>query len=49
MRQGAILAIPASCLSDDDNEAIIRFVRKLIAAKSAALMALGLAVGGPAV
>ena len=47
--EGALLAIPASCLSDDDNEAIIRFVRKLIAAKSAALMALGLAVGGPAV
>ena len=49
MRQGAILAIPASCLSDDDKEAIIRFVRKLIAAKSAAVMALGLAVGGPGV
>ena len=47
--EGALLAIPASCLSDDDKEAIIRFVRKLIAAKSAAVMALGLAVGDPGV
>jgi transcriptional regulator with XRE-family HTH domain len=36
--EAAILAVPATCLSDDDKQAIIRFVRRLIAAQSAALL-----------
>jgi transcriptional regulator with XRE-family HTH domain len=36
--EAAILALPATCLSDDDKQAIIRFVRRLIAAQSAALL-----------
>ena len=31
--EAAILAIPASCLSDEDKDAIVRFVRTVIAAK----------------
>jgi len=31
--EAAILAIPASCLSDEDKDAIARFVRTVIAAK----------------
>jgi transcriptional regulator with XRE-family HTH domain len=31
--EAAILAVPASCLSDEDKDAIVRFVRTIIAAK----------------
>jgi transcriptional regulator with XRE-family HTH domain len=36
--EAAILALPASCLSDEDKDAIVRFVRTIIAAKTAGLV-----------
>jgi transcriptional regulator with XRE-family HTH domain len=36
--EAAILALPASCLSDEDKDAIVRFVRTIIAAKTTALV-----------
>ncbi len=36
--EAAILALPASCLSDEDKDAIVRFVRRIIAAKTTALV-----------
>jgi transcriptional regulator with XRE-family HTH domain len=36
--EAAILALPASCLSDEDKDAIVRFVRTIIAAKKTTLV-----------
>jgi len=36
--EAAILALPASCLADEDKDAIVRFVRTIIAAKKAVLV-----------
>jgi transcriptional regulator with XRE-family HTH domain len=36
--EAGILALPSRCLSDDDKETIVRFIRTLIAAKSTVLL-----------
>jgi transcriptional regulator with XRE-family HTH domain len=41
--EAGILALPSRCLSDEDKETIVRFIRTLIAAKSAALVFASLA------